>query len=272
MECEPDAGPLSYPEQVQAVTTLQSGRMIDNETEEELSKGENEEENRVVPNVDSHTLSSSSLEHKPLNPTPATRRTKPHLTPHRAFHVPPVAPPTAPRTPSIFRNEALTESIWDMFKQVRVDKPLLDGTKQSPMFKEFLKDLSTQEQESRVHMDELVNQAEHMSFMILGHLVPKLKSPGSPTILCIICNHAFDGSLLDLGASVNILPYSAYKKLNLKKLQPTPVTLCLADQSLQKPWGVIEDAIVKVEEFHYPVDYIILDMKPSTNPIPILLG
>ena len=84
-----------------------------------------------------------------------------------------------------------------------------------------------------------------------------------------------ENALMDLGASVNLLPYSVYKKLGLGELKPTTNTLSLADRSVKIPKGIVEDVLVKVEEFYYPVDFVVLDTKPvaeGTNHVPIILG
>ncbi|RVW89511.1 Pro-Pol polyprotein [Vitis vinifera] len=82
-------------------------------------------------------------------------------------------------------------------------------------------------------------------------------------------------ALLDLGASVNLLPYSVYKQLGLGELKPTTITLSLADRSVKIPRGVIEDVLVQVDNFYYPVDFIVLDTDPTVkeaNLVPIILG
>ena len=66
-------------------------------------------------------------------------------------------------------------------------------------------------------------------------------------------------ALLDLGASVNLLPYYVYKQLGLGKLKPTSITLSLADRSMKIPRGMIEYVLVQVDKFYYPVDFVILD-------------
>ena len=84
-----------------------------------------------------------------------------------------------------------------------------------------------------------------------------------------------DRALLDLGASVNLLPYSVYKTLGLRELQPTPITLQLADRSIRVPRGLVEDVIVKVDKFFFPADFLVLDMEPEThhnNQVPVILG
>ena len=82
-------------------------------------------------------------------------------------------------------------------------------------------------------------------------------------------------ALLDLGASVNLLPYSVYQQFELGQLKPTTITLSLADKSVKIPKGIVEDVLVKVDKFHYPVDFIVLDTEPvatGANYVPIILG
>ena len=103
----------------------------------------------------------------------------------------------------------------------------------------------------------------------------KYKDPGSPTISVNIGGIFIDKALLDLGASVNLLPYSVYKQLGLGELKPTNITLSLADRSVKIPKGIVEDVLVKVDKFYYPVDFVVLDTDPvtkGTNQVPIILG
>jgi hypothetical protein len=78
-----------------------------------------------------------------------------------------------------------------------------------------------------------------------------------------------------LGASVNLLPYSIYFQLGLGELKPTTMTLQLADKSVKIPWGIIEDVLIKVDKFYFPVDFIVLDIEPVQvvgSEIPVILG
>ena len=103
----------------------------------------------------------------------------------------------------------------------------------------------------------------------------KYKDPGSPTISCGIGDQRIEHALLDLGASVNLLPFSVYQQLGLGELQPTEIILQLADRSIKIPRGVVNDVLVQVGNFFYPVDFIILDTEPVVNPgaqIPVILG
>ena len=67
-------------------------------------------------------------------------------------------------------------------------------------------------------------------------------------------------TLLDLGASVNLLPYSVYKQLGLGELKPTTITLSLANMYVKIPKGTVEDVLVHVDKFYYLVDFVVLDM------------
>ncbi|RVW92565.1 hypothetical protein CK203_039419 [Vitis vinifera] len=82
-------------------------------------------------------------------------------------------------------------------------------------------------------------------------------------------------SLLDLEASVNLLPYFVYKQLGLGELKPTSIMLSLADRSVKIPRGIIEDVLVQVDNFYYLVDFVVLDTDPlvkESNYVPIILG
>ena len=90
----------------------------------------------------------------------------------------------------------------------------------------------------------------------------KYKDLGYPTISVMIGETCVEKALLDLGASVNLLPYSIYKQLGLGKLKPTSITLSLADRSMKIPRGMIEDVLVQVDKFYYLVDFFVLDTDP----------
>ncbi|GFY90912.1 hypothetical protein Acr_07g0011080 [Actinidia rufa] len=118
---------------------------------------------------------------------------------------------------------------------------------------------------------------ESQSAILQCKTVPKYKDPGCPTISCIIGGCKIDRALLDLGSSVNLLPYSVYKDLGLGELKPTRVTLELADRSVKVPRGIIEDVLIQVDTVYYPVDFIVLDTQPVDvesfkRHIPVILG
>ena len=98
-----------------------------------------------------------------------------------------------------------------------------------------------------------------------------MKDPGSFTIPCIIGGVEFQKALCDSGASINLMPLSVAKQLSLGEFIPTTITLQMADRSMVKPEGVLEDVLVIVGKFFFPVDFIILDMEEDSQ-VPLLLG
>ena len=116
---------------------------------------------------------------------------------------------------------------------------------------------------------------EQVSAIIQSKNPVKYKDPGSPTISVNIGGTCIDKALLDLGANVNLLPYSVYKQLGLGELKPTTITLSLVDRSVKIPKGIVEDVLVKVDKSYYPVDFVVLDTEPiasGPNHVPIILG
>ena len=74
---------------------------------------------------------------------------------------------------------------------------------------------------------------------------------------------------------MNLLSYLVYKQLGLGELKPTNITLSLADRSVKIPKGIVEDVLVKIDKFYYPLDFVVLDTEPIANEpnhVPIILG
>ena len=98
---------------------------------------------------------------------------------------------------------------------------------------------------------------ENCSAIIQRKLPEKLKDSGSFTILCII---GVSKALCDLGASLNLMPFSVAKKLNLGEITPTTLSFQMAYRYLTFPKGIIEDVLVKVDKFIFLMDFLVLDI------------
>ena len=169
--------------------------------------------------------------------------------------------------------ETKDQEILETFKQVKINIPLLDAIKQIPSYAKFLKDLCTVKRKLNTQKKTILT--EQVSAILKHNTPPKYKDPGCPTVSCNIGNFRIQQALLDLGASVNLLPYSVYEQLGLGELKPTKVTLQLADLSIKKPRGIVEDVLVQIDKFYFPVDFIVLDTQPVMNyttQIPVILG
>ncbi|GJX25910.1 hypothetical protein Tco_0232206 [Tanacetum coccineum] len=99
----------------------------------------------------------------------------------------------------------------------------------------------------------------------------KEKDPGSFTLPCFINNVCFDNALVDLGASVSVMPLSTYLNLGLGELAHTKLTVELADMTVKYPKGIAKNVLVGIGKFVFPVDFIILDM-PEDIKVPLILG
>ncbi|XP_073225622.1 uncharacterized protein [Cicer arietinum] len=156
----------------------------------------------------------------------------------------------------------------DVFKKLHINIPFAEALEQMPTYAKFMKDIMSKK---RKIGGEIVMLTEECSAILQRKLPPKLKDPGSFSIPCAIGNRTFGKALCDLGASVSLMPLSIYKKLGIGKVKDTQLMLQFADRSMKHPYGVVEDVLVKVDKFIFPVDFVVLDMEED-NDIPLILG
>ena len=126
-----------------------------------------------------------------------------------------------------------------------------------PTCAKILKDLCTVKR--GLNVDKKAFLTKQVSAIIQCKTPVKYKDPGCPTISVNIDGTCVEKALLDLGASVNLLPYSVYKQLGLGELKPTTITLSLTDISIKIPKGTVEDVLIQVDKFYYLVDFVVLD-------------
>lgn len=185
------------------------------------------------------------------------------------------SPLVRPPFPSRFQKSKKDESdqaILEIFKKVQVNMPLIECITQVPKYAKFLKELCTTRRQTREK--EVVKMSETVSAVLQRRMPPKLKDPGSFSIPCVIGDTKFDNIMLDLGASINVMPYSLYLSMDLGELKKDNVIIQLADRSNTYPKGYVEDVLVQVNHLIFPADFYIIDMEDDshTSSIPILLG
>ncbi|XP_016192306.1 uncharacterized protein LOC107633183 [Arachis ipaensis] len=110
------------------------------------------------------------------------------------------------------------------------------------------------------HEKETVLLTQECSAVIQKGLPPKHQDPGSFFLPCTIGNMTIKKALCDLGASINLMPYSMMRKLCIEEVKPIHMSLELVDKSLVFSKGVIENLLVKVDKFIFPTDFVILDL------------
>ena len=176
-----------------------------------------------------------------------------------------------PPFPNRLKNAKLDKQFnkfLDVFKQLHINIPLIDALQSMPSYAKFIKEILSNKRKWE-HLD-MVALTEECSARLQNKIPPKLKDPGSFDIPCHIGNFNFM-ALCDLGASINLMPFSVYRKLGVGEVKPTSVSLQMADRSLKRPRGILEDVLVKVNKFIFPADFIILDMEEDEH-LPIILG
>ena len=161
------------------------------------------------------------------NNTTATSSTTENLSPQQPEKKPPVQVSfsQALKTGKLPENQS---EILEHLKEVKVNLPLLHVIKQVPSYAKVIKDLCTMKK--RHHVKKTAFLIEQVSAVIEQKTPSKYKDPGYPTITCHIGTHEFGQALLDLGASVNLMPHSVYLLLGLGQIKPTSIVLQLADR------------------------------------------
>ena len=146
--------------------------------------------------------------------------------------------PQALNFPKAKTNET-DDHLLDAFKKVTITIPLIDAIKHIPPYAKFLKGKCTLHRNPR-----RIQLSETVSFIMTNVLPIKKRDPGAPMITSEIGGMSFTRSLLDTGASINILPKAVFDRHLVGELQPFLVDLCLANGSVRKPHGLVEDVIV----------------------------
>ncbi|XP_057792692.1 uncharacterized protein LOC131009399 [Salvia miltiorrhiza] len=154
-------------------------------------------------------------------------------------------------------------------KEVHINIPLIEALKQMPSYAKFLKEVISNKR--KMGENETVNLTEECSAVLQRKIPTKIKDPGSFTIPCDIGNDRFGKALCDLGASINLMPLSIFNKLEIGTIKPTTIALQMADRSVSYPKGIVEDVLVKVNNFIFPVDFVVLDMVEDKD-VPLILG
>ncbi|XP_049405221.1 uncharacterized protein LOC125868667 [Solanum stenotomum] len=155
-----------------------------------------------------------------------------------------------------------------MLKQLSINVPLIEALEQMHGYAKIMKDLVTKK---RVVSCENNERLQHCSTISIRSLVQKKEDPGAFIILCTIGKIHFSKALCDLGASINLIPFSIYKKLGLGAPNSTAMRLLIVNRTVKKPIGVLQDVLVKVGSFILQVDFVILDCEVDFE-VPINLG
>ncbi|CAN6562633.1 unnamed protein product [Malus baccata var. baccata] len=254
--------------------SLRSGKQVGSNPQPSNSRS-NKVEELIIEEEEQSTPTErveTSLPQTPKPPKPSNSANKGKKVPIliNSNLIPPNAP--FPRRFMQSKKEEAENDILETFRKVQVNIPLLDAIKQVPRYAKFFKELCTSRK--RILSKEVVKVSENVSAVLQRKLPTKYKDPGSFTIPCVIENTRFESAMLDLGASINVMPYSIYASMHLGELKNDGVIIQLADRSNAYPKGVLEDVLVQVNHLILPTDFYVLEMDKSDHSptLPILLG
>nr|GEU36548.1 hypothetical protein [Tanacetum cinerariifolium] len=178
--------------------------------------------------------------------------------------------------PSIFQDQKLRdkandqrEKFFQIFKDLNFNISFVDALILMPKFGPSIKSLLS-------NKDKLCELAktplnEHFSTVLLKKLPKKLGDPGKFLISCDFLGMVECLALVDLDASINLMPLSMWNNLSFPDLSPTCMTLELVNRSISRLVRVAEDVFVKVGTFHFPADFIVVDFDADPR-VPLILG
>ncbi|XP_073120421.1 uncharacterized protein [Henckelia pumila] len=155
-----------------------------------------------------------------------------------------VVPPPFPAALKKAKLDSQFGKFLEVFKKLNINIPFADALMQIPSYAKFLKEILSNKRKLEEHA--MISLTEN-------------------------CSALFHKALCDLGASINLMPYSVFRKLSLGEPKSTRMSLQLADRSIKYPRGIIEDVLVKVDKFIFPVDFVVLDMEEDLD-MPLILG
>ena len=156
----------------------------------------------------------------------------------------------------------------EVFKKIEINLPFAEALIEMPNYAKFLKDILSKK---RKFAEGVVNLTATCSAVIQRSLPEKMPDLGSFIIPCTIGNFEFKKALCDLEASINLMPLLVVKRLSLGEINATAITLQMVDRTMAQLERVLEDVLIKVGKFIFPVDFVVMDMEEDTQ-VSLLLG
>ncbi|GJR64157.1 reverse transcriptase domain-containing protein [Tanacetum coccineum] len=167
------------------------------------------------------------------------------------------------------KDDILASKFMEIFRNLHFELSFADALihmpKFAPMFKKMLNNKDKLIELTKTPLNE------NYSAVVLKKLLEKLGDPGRFLIPCDFSEFDNCLALADLGSSINLMPFSIWKKLGLPGLNDTKMVLELADRTISKPTGVAENVFVKVGKFYFPADFVVLNFIADPR-VPLILG
>ena len=157
----------------------------------------------------------------------------------------------------------------EIFKGLEITMSFGEALQQMSLYTKFMKEILTKK--GKYIDNESIMVGGNCSTVIQRKLPEKFKEPRSVTIPCTIGKKSIGKTLIDLGASINLMSLSMCRRIGNLKIEPTRMTLQLADLFLTRPFVVVKDVLVKVHQLTFLMDFVIMDIEEDAE-IPLILG
>jgi len=163
--------------------------------------------------------------------------------------------------------------VLDELKNVYIKIPLLQAIKDIPIYTKAIKELCLKKPTRKRVDPQTIHVIRHLAGLMTNTIsMEKYVDPGIPRVTTIINNIHIPNTLIDLGAAINVMTLETMKTLQLTNLQHTTIVLELPDRSKVIPEGILDDIIVSLDSWEYPVDFLVLQPKSNLGGHPIILG
>ena len=252
-EVNPRGGGKEYCKDI----TLRSGRELEMRGQQPaVREGKIKEEDHVSPKY--HMQGKRPREMRSANDNKVRKKTEKQA---RAYE--PTIPIPYPQILKKGKLEKQFAKFFDIFKKLHINIPLMVSLDNMPSYVKFMKKILASK---KLEEYGTITLTEECNEILQKKLPPKLQDSGSFTIPFSIGNRVLGKALCDLGASINLMLLSMFKRLRLREPKSTTISLQLADRFYQHPQGIIENVLVKVGKFILPLNFVILDKKMTQFP------
>jgi hypothetical protein len=164
--------------------------------------------------------------------------------------------------------------ILNELKNICVNIPLLQSVKDIPIYSKVVKELCIKKPGRKQKHPPIVHLVGGLSEYISEQpKIAKYGNPRSPVMTITINEFSIGNTLIDLGVAINVMTTTTLEQLQLQPLlRPTLTILELADKTRVIPEGILDDVMVTLASWEYPVDFPVIHSKDPTRGHPVILG
>jgi len=179
--------------------------------------------------------------------------------------------PPYPEILIVKQEEVLLEyDLENELRNVCIKIPLLQEISDIPIYNKIVKTLCIKKLGRKDHKNQNVKTMSHMSTMIYD-MPAKYNDHRNPIVTIEINGVLLPNTLVDLGAAINAMTYEMMMSLQLPRLKTTPILLEMADKSIVKPIGSLDDIVITIDSWQYPIDFVAISPKTFRPGHPVVL-